>query len=107
MSGINDEDIVDVYSAADLAEAYFLRDVLADSGIQARVVGDALITGTGILPPGKETSPRLWVMRHDEARARKVLTEWEESRIHPQHDDAPAGPWTCPTCGERIEADFE
>jgi len=100
-----EEDIVEVYSAADITEAYFLRDVLGDAGISARVVGDSL---TGMLPPGEETAPRLWVFRADEARSREIVKEYE--RVHRQphlDDDRPAETWKCPTCGELVEADFE
>jgi len=100
-----EEDIVEVYSAADITEAYFLRDVLGDAGISTRVVGDSL---TGMLPPGEETAPRLWVLRNDEARAREIVAEYERVHQRPHRDDdRPAETWKCPTCGESVEADFE
>lgn len=103
-----EEDIVEVYSAADITEAYFLRDVLGDAGIATRVVGDTL---TGMLPPGEETAPRLWVFRKDEARAREIVEEFERVHQRPRLDDernpVSAATWTCPTCGEPVDADFE
>lgn len=99
------DDIVDIYSAADLTEAYFLRDMLEQAGIATRVVGDTL---TGMLPPGEETAPRLWVFRGDEARARTLLEQFEKQhqRPHPD-DDRPAATWQCPTCGEQVDSEFE
>lgn len=100
------DDIIEVYSAADLTEAYFLRDMLGDAGIEARVVGDRL---TGMLPPGEETAPRLWVFRCDEQRARELLAGYERIHLRPHadDDDRPAQSWVCPTCGEQVEIDLD
>jgi hypothetical protein len=103
-----DDDIVEVYSAADITEAAFLRDLLEEAGIRTRVVGDSLQTAVGLLPPGEETAPRLWVFRADEGKAREMLADYERvhRRPHPD-DDPPAESWQCPTCGETVETDFE
>lgn len=98
-------DIVEVYSAENLTEAYFLRDLLANAGIEARVVGDTL---TGMLPPGNETAPRVWVFRSDEPRARELLAEYEQVHLRPHpDDDQPAESWRCPNCGEDVESDLD
>lgn len=100
-----DAELVEVYSAADIAEAHFLQSMLEDAGIKARVVGDTL---SGMIPPGEETAPRVWVFQPDEAVAKELLAEYERvhRRPHPD-DDVPAETWKCPTCGEAVEADFE
>ena len=44
--------------------------------------------------------PELWVRRPGDAlRARGLI----EQVLHP---DVPGEPWTCPGCGERLEAQF-
>lgn len=98
------EDIVEVYSAADLGEAYFLRDRLEEAGIAARVVGDTL---TGMIPLGEETAPRVWVFRRDETRAREFIAEYEQGHRRPHADDQPAEMWRCPNCGEEVETDLD
>lgn len=104
----SDDEIVEVYSAADLAEAALLRDLLEDAGIRARIVGDQLQGAVGMLPPGEETAPKLWVFHADEGRARDLLGEYERRHNAPHpDDDTPAATWECPTCGEEVEADFE
>ena len=103
-----DDDIVEVYSAADGAEAAFLRDMLEDAGIRTRIVGDSLQSAMGLLPLGAETAPRLWVFRADHDRARELLAEYERVHLAPHpDDDLPEETWVCPSCGEKVEADFE
>lgn len=97
-------EIVEVYTAADVSQAYFLRDMLRDAGIGAEVVGEALLSG---VPVGEATAPRLWVKQGDEERARQLLAEWEKVQQRPHPDDVPAETWKCSTCGEEVEADFD
>lgn len=98
-------ELIEVYSAADIAEAHFLQSMLEDAGIKARVVGDTL---SGLPPLGEMIAPRVWVFQPDEACARELLAEYERvhRRPHPD-DDRPAETWKCPTCGEAVEADFD
>ncbi len=104
---MHDDDIVEVYSAGDIGQAYFLRDMLANEGIEARVVGDRIATGLG-LPPVGESAPCLWVRRDDEARARELLAQWEQVHARPHPDEAvPRPAWKCPSCGELVEEDFD
>lgn len=103
----NDAELVEVYSAADIAEAHFLQSMLEDAGIKARVVGDTL---SGLPPLGEVVAPRVWVFQSDEAVAKELLVEFERVHRRPHldaEDDRPAETWTCPTCGEAVEADFE
>ncbi|MFN0053371.1 MAG: DUF2007 domain-containing protein [Planctomycetales bacterium] len=101
----SDDDIVEVYSAGNVAEAQFLCDLLEEAGIRARSVGGLLAN----LPPlGEDTMPRVWVFRADEDRARELIDEYERVHSAPHSDqDTPAATWTCPTCGQDVDADFE
>jgi hypothetical protein len=70
------ERIVDLCSAGNIVEADELCEVLEETGIHARVVGDGLgVTAAG-LPLGDEVSPHLWVHENDAPRAREILDHW-------------------------------
>ena len=102
---MNDHEIVQVYSAADLSQAHFLRNMLADAGIEARVVGE--IASTLGLPAGDEAAPCVWVHRRDEEVALRLLAEWEYTHARPHPDEKPSSGWKCASCGEMVEDDFE
>lgn len=97
-----EDDIVEVYAAEDSAEAHLLRGLLEEQGIRVEVVGDALMT-----PVPLDMTPRIWVQRHDEARAREIVAEFEARQRTPHFDSEPRETWKCPTCGELVEADFD
>jgi hypothetical protein len=71
---MDDSDIIEVYSAANSIEAYAMANALKAAGVRARVVGDQLETG---VPFGQTMTPRIWVLRKDEAHARTLLKEWK------------------------------
>lgn len=74
---MHDSELVEIYAAADAAEAHLVRMRLEDEGIAARVVGDALEVGS--FPVGNAT-PRVWVHSADEARARLLMVDLEAHR---------------------------
>ena len=102
---MHENEIVQVYAAADLTEAHFLRNMLADGGIEARVVGER--TSTLGLPVGEEAAPCLWVHQRDEETARQLLVQWEKTRAKPRPSPKSGGGWTCTVCGERVDDEFE
>lgn len=67
--------LAEIYTAADAVQAHFLKNLLADAGIEARVVGDR-----DELHLGDSTAPRVWVMQADASRARELIEDWEQSR---------------------------
>lgn len=103
---MDDDAVVEVYNAANAVEAYALKNVLEESGIRTRVVGDMLQTAAGELPVGFRASPRIWVTKGDEARAKEILAACE---AHHRGDVAEntVATWKCPNCGEEVETDFE
>ncbi|HLJ12108.1 MAG TPA: DUF2007 domain-containing protein [Planctomycetaceae bacterium] len=103
---MQDDEIVEVYSAADLAQAYFLRTLLGNEGIEARVVGDKISTGLG-LPPVGETAPCLWVRKTDEAKARELLAEFERVHARPHPENEPRSTWKCTACGEMVDDELD
>ncbi len=103
---MEDHDIVELYSAADVSEAYLLKNRLQQEGIEASVVGDTLQFAAGGLPLGQTITPRVWVCRTDEPQARLILQEWDEQR-ETGGIDHPSDEWTCPQCGEPVEGRFD
>lgn len=88
-----------VYSAGDIAAAGFIQGVLENEGIRAMVKYALLSGAAGELPP-TECWPEVWVMEdEDEARAREII-----SAVTAVAEEG-AG-WTCPGCGEQLEAAF-
>ena len=103
--GVDDENVVEVYWAADAPQAHLVKAVLRKAGIEAQVVGEMLQAAVGELPFGPATSPRVWVAKTDEDRARAVIAEWEKER----RDQPTSGrtPWTCPHCDADVDAGFD
>jgi hypothetical protein len=90
-----------LYQARDRIEAQFLRDYLDRHLIEATILGDYLSGAAGELP--LDIYPAVWVM-HDEdvPRAETLLARFLQEQAA---DDGV--PWTCPGCGERVEAGFD
>jgi len=101
---MEDDDVVEVYLAVDTPQAHFLRNMLGDAGIDARVVGGTISSSLG-LPQGIESAPAVLVHKADEARARALVDEFENAtrdRIattsRGRHGNArPAVNWSTPT----------
>jgi hypothetical protein len=48
------------------------------------------------------------VLEADAPRARQLMKDYEASHARPHPDeDVPEETWTCPSCGEQVEADFD
>ncbi len=103
---MNDDGAANVYLAASLLEAEFLRNVLVEAGIEARVSGVGSIMAGMV--PNEEAAPCLWVRRRDAEKAKEILADWEQVHARPHRDDEPAeSGWKCSACGETVEEDFE
>ena len=102
---MHEDEIVQVYSAADASQAHFLCNMLADAGIEARIVGE--VASTLGIPAGDEAAPCLWVHRRDEKTARQLLTKWEHihAKPHPEKESRPQ--WRCAACGAKVDDNFE
>ncbi len=71
-----------VYRPANGIEAYMLRDLLAQDGIDAHVMGASLEGAIGELPAAGLV--RLEVAEEDYAKARALLVEWERTSPPPE-----------------------
>lgn len=102
---MNDDEIVQIYSAADAGQAHFLSNMLADAGIESRVVGE-VASNLGI-PAGEEAAPCVWVHHRDEEAARQILVQWEQTHAKSHPETEPKADWKCPSCGEMVDEDFD
>jgi hypothetical protein len=102
----HEADLVNVYLARDDLEAQFLRNVLAEVGIEANVVGDVAARLVGVMPNAAHV-PCLWVRQVDETRAREVLAEYEQKQREPRAPEETGTTWKCAACGESVDEEFE
>jgi len=89
-----------LYSAANLPEAYLVRDLLAEVGVRTQILNENAQGGVGEIP-FTHAYPEIWIERTgDMERARRVITEYE-SRSESTSDIE------CPRCGEQNPGNFE
>lgn len=85
-----------VYRAHGPADGHFMRDLLVSSGIPVEMRGELLSSLQGAIPLA-DSWPSLWVVPHNEARARSIIDSL---------DAAPSGAgWAC-GCGETNASSF-
>lgn len=93
-------DMRKIYSAASLAEAYLLRDLLAQAGIESFIFNEHAAGAAGELPL-TEVGPQIWIVEEsDVPRARALLDRRERSHVTKE-----ARP--CARCGELSPGTFE
>ncbi|NBB93645.1 MAG: DUF2007 domain-containing protein [Gammaproteobacteria bacterium] len=85
-------------TADDPIEAGFLRGLLESAGIAVQVRSMELWTAAVEIYFSEGARPSIWVRKRDLEGARRVLERRDE------HGEG--APWTCPDCGERLEAQF-
>lgn len=88
-----------IFSSTDLVEVAHLKDLLESAGI-ACFINNEISAGLMGGVPRNESTPELWI--EDDSRLEEALQIKRDSQEPP-----PGGaPWTCPKCGETIEAQF-
>ena len=93
-----------VYLAQDPVQANVLVDLLRDEGIEAVIQGEHLYAVRGLVPV---TYPTVWVVDESQyERARALALEFDHRELEGGGEE-PLEPWVCPSCGERIEGQFE
>ncbi|WP_165700916.1 putative signal transducing protein [Alienimonas californiensis] len=88
----DDEEIVEVASCGDDAEASGLAAALNEAGIPCNVVQPGSGVGGGGIPLGSRTEPKLWVREHDAEVASRLIREMraeieEDHRLHPYREE--------------------
>lgn len=96
--------LVRLYGARDTMEAEFIRDLIAEQGIDATVMGGTLGAARGDLPMTVETLPGVYVREQDAARGLEVVREFQ--RRAQEVESNPPAEWSCPECGEKNESQF-
>jgi hypothetical protein len=93
---------VKVYDAWNSVQAYFLRNLLVDQGIEARVASDAIESLCGPTPFQEMTLP-VWVPADDKERARAIVADYEARVRQPNRPHEAAEPF-CYHCGQEVSA---
>jgi hypothetical protein len=82
---VSDSDSILAYEAANSIEARALVAFLANEGVEARVLGEALQGAFGGIEAGTLDTVEVWVSAADRARAEPLIAQWR------QEYDQPAG----------------
>ncbi len=80
--------MIEVYLAADLADAQLVCNMLEDHGIKAVVQGELLNIAQGGVPCGPTTAPTVWVNEADAERARQLIDEIDQRRRRRQETES-------------------
>lgn len=84
-----------IYKAFGPTDGHMVRDLLEADGIPVQMRGEQLSGLVGAIPI-PDTWPSLWVLDHNEARARSLIAGMEQ----------PTGAaWAC-SCGEQNDGNF-
>lgn len=95
--------MTEIYRAAHPAQAHLLRGLLESEGIEAVVIGEFGYNVRGEAPMTVETLPRVCVVNEGDAeRARALAVSFDTGGP----GGSAAASWTCPQCGETVEAQF-
>ncbi len=72
--------MTEVYAARDEIDATLVQTMLAESDIEARVVGGQIMGAVGEVPAGLPSAPRVWVSDENADAAVALIREMEEKR---------------------------
>jgi len=89
-----------IYTAANLADAHLVRDLLQQVGIAAHIFNEYAMAAMGDVPLGS-AYPQVWITQlHQEQHARAVIADYEQ---RPPQTTLK----TCLACGETSPGEFE
>jgi rubrerythrin len=92
------EDLITIYKAANSAEAYFIKNLLMDAGIEATVAEEYDPLALPAVSPTE-----VLIRQQDEARAKPIIDSFEEEQIR----RAERPDWSCPKCGATVIGAFD
>lgn len=84
MSTLHPDDVTQVITAANYAQAHIWEQALLNEGIRCKVVGDYLTASFGGL---SGLPAEIWVHEDDVERARKILEEVGAAPAAPETDE--------------------
>ena len=91
-----------VFTARNVTEAHFVRELLEAQGLVVTVRGEDLWGASGELP-FVDAWPTIWVLDDTrEAEARAAVEQFEATRAAPVAGES----WRCPKCGQDVEPQF-
>ena len=91
-----------VYAHPDIGMVHLAKNTLANHGIEAIIKGEHLAGVAGGGSAWNEAWVELWVA--DDAQAVEAARIIDEATLPEGTTDE--APWTCPSCGETVEAQF-
>lgn len=77
---VSSHKLTEVYAARDEIDATLIQTMLAESYIEARVVGGQIMGAIGEVPAGLPSAPRVWVSDRNADAAIALIREMEERR---------------------------
>lgn len=77
---MSSHELTEVYAARDEIDATLVQTMLAESNIDARVVGGQIMGAIGEVPAGLPSAPRVWVSDENADAAIALIREMEEKR---------------------------
>lgn len=98
-----------IYSAPTLPDAHFVRGLLAQAGIEARVFNENAQSVMGEIPVNLAW-PEVWIMDEADAlQARELIRDFDHPQIDTSaafcphcHEDSPSHFRTCWNCGREF-----
>ena len=93
----NPDELFAIYEAANVTEAHFVKNLLIDEGIEAKV------TEEDVPLPLPITPTHVLIFRRDEERARAIIDEYDEE----QEARADRPDWKCEKCGATVVGAFD
>jgi hypothetical protein len=81
---VSDSDSILAYETANAIEAHALVAFLANEGVEARVLGEALQGAFGGIEAGTLDTIEVWVAAADRAKAEPLIEQWRQEYDEPK-----------------------
>jgi len=81
---VSESDSILAYEAANAIEAHALAAFLANEGVEARVLGEALRGAFGGIEAGTLDTVEVWVAAVDRAKAEPLIDQWRREYDEPK-----------------------
>jgi hypothetical protein len=92
-----------IYSHLNTAMVHLVKNELDNRGIESVIQGEHLVAVAGG-GASADAWYELWLV--DDARLPEAARVVQEFIEHAESEPLGTGPWTCPHCGEEVDAEF-